>query len=98
MSNKALLAATSISIPASEHLHNQNSTQALPDSAKCKLPLYEKLYGYHRLEDPLIPVLLEDNTLSVKTESSLQEKIVPKEGVLIGRHDEHLKPVEPKKW
>ena len=71
------------------------ASSALLDTA---VPLNEKLYGYHRLEDPLIPILLEDGTLFAQTESSLQTKVVAKEGVLIGRHDEHLKPVEPKKW
>ena len=71
------------------------ASSALLDTA---VPLNEKLYGYHRLEDPLIPIVLEDGTLSAQTESSLQTKVVAKEGVLIGRHDEHLKPVEPKKW
>lgn len=60
------------------------------------VPLNEKLYGYHRLKDPLLPVL-KDGALTVQKQSSLEKKAT-EEQVLIGRHDEHLKPVEPNKW
>ena len=60
------------------------------------VPLNEKLYGYHRLKDPLLPVL-KDGVLTVQKQSSLEKKAT-EEQVLIGRHDEHLKPVEPNKW
>jgi hypothetical protein len=60
------------------------------------IPLNEKLYGYHRLKDPLLPVL-KDGALTVQKQSSLEKKAT-EEQVLIGRHDEHLKPVEPNKW
>ena len=60
------------------------------------VPLNEKLYGYHRLKDPLLPVL-KNGVLTVQKQSSLEKKAT-EEQVLIGRHDEHLKPVEPNKW
>ena len=72
------------------------ASSALLDTS---VPLEEKLYGYHRLEDPLVPVMLEDQTLSVDKQSSVNKKYMQETtGTLIGRHDEHLKVGEPKKW
>ena len=42
MSNSPDLGATLTTMPFSMHLANQNSTQDLPASAKCRLPLYVK--------------------------------------------------------
>ena len=60
------------------------------------VPVNEKLYGYHRLEDPLVQVI-QDGKLIVMPESEyekeLQEELRPpepwdgKEPVLIGKHD-----------
>ena len=66
------------------------------------VPAEEKLYGYHRLDDPLVIGLSEDNILTpIKRSQLIQEeqKIEPK---LFGRNDKSamtkVEPVEPKKW
>ena len=62
------------------------------------VPAEQKLYGYHRLADPLV-VLQNENTLQVSRISELEIKKYEHKPTLIGRNDEHLqKPVEPKKW
>ena len=61
------------------------------------VPDEEKLYGYHRLADPLVPVL-EETGLTVRRKSEAVRSIVQQENVLIDRYDSHLKPPEPKKW
>jgi hypothetical protein len=66
------------------------------------VPAEEKLYGYHRLDDPLVIGLSEDNILTpIKRSQLIQEeqKIEPK---LFGRNDKSAmtksEPVEPEKW
>ena len=61
------------------------------------VPDEEKLYGYHRLADPLIPVL-EETGLTARRKSEAVRSIVQQESVLVDRYDSHLKPPEPKKW
>ena len=61
------------------------------------VPAEQKLYGYHRLQNPYIILVGEDG---IKLERINTLDIVKKkqEPVLIDRHDSHLKPPEPKKW
>ena len=63
----------------------------------------EKLYGYHRLQDPL--VIMSDGKgymVSMKQSEAmeLQEEVKEQEPILIDRNDSHLKPRdnEPKVW
>jgi len=60
------------------------------------VPLNEKLYGYHRLDDPLVPII-KDGVLSTKKVSDGDKQEVEKKPVLIGRH-ENIKIGEPNKW
>ena len=60
----------------------------------------EKLYGYHRLDDPL--VVMGDGKgfmTSMKRSEAMkgQDESYP-EPILIDRNDGHLRPPEPKKW
>ena len=55
----------------------------------------DKLYGYHRLDDPMI-VVQEKNKLIAKKSSKIITNEHQLEPTLIGRNDEHLR--EPKKW
>jgi hypothetical protein len=57
----------------------------------------EKLYGYHRLKDPLVP-LMDGKKMIVKKMSQLSINKTPIEPQLIGRHDDKTNPVEPKEW
>ena len=61
------------------------------------IPIQEKLYGYHRLKDPLVP-LIDNDKLIVKKASELQYKRKTPDAMLIGRHDNKTSPVEPNKW
>ena len=63
----------------------------------------EKLYGYHRLQDPL--VIMSDGkgfmTSMKRSEAiAMQEQEQEREPILIDRNDNHLEPKvgEPKKW
>lgn len=63
------------------------------------VPAEEKLYGYHRLDDP--KVVLSDGQgtmLAVNVSELPQEEQKDPEPVLIDRNDGHLKTPEPKKW
>jgi len=78
------------------------STSFLLDTA---IPPEEKLYGYHRLADPLVVIQDERGVLIAKKKSQVQQyKEVPEEGVLLDRYDSHLeknkknKVGEPNKW
>jgi len=78
------------------------STSFLLDTA---IPPEEKLYGYHRLADPLVVIQDEKGVLIAKKKSQVQQyKEVPEEGVLLDRYDSHLeknkknKVGEPNKW
>ena len=64
------------------------------------VPAEQKLYGYHRLADPLV-VLQNEDSVQVKKLSDLDIKKVHQEPVLIDKHDSHLKKNkvgEPNKW
>ena len=69
------------------------NTSTLLDAS---VPLDEKLYGYHRLNDPLVPVI-NNGVLSTKKVSDGKKQEVDKKPVLIGRH-ENIKIGEPNKW
>ena len=78
------------------------STSFLLDTA---IPPEEKLYGYHRLADPLVVIQDEKGVLIAKKKSQVQQyKELPEEGVLLDRYDSHLeknkknKVGEPNKW
>jgi hypothetical protein len=78
------------------------STSFLLDTA---IPPEEKLYGYHRLADPLVVIQDEKGVLIAKKKSQVQQyKEVPEEGILLDRYDSHLeknkknKVGEPNKW
>ena len=68
------------------------------------VPAEDKLYGYHRLADPLLVMCDENgNLVSMKKSEAIkyQEPELPKKPTLIDRYDSHIKknePVEPKKW
>ena len=59
------------------------------------VPVDEKLYGYHRLEDPLVQTMVNgDLFIGKKSECEKllepQQELTPpepKDGVVIGRHD-----------
>jgi len=77
------------------------SSSYLLDAA---VPAEDKLYGYHRLDDPLLVMSDEEGNLkSMKRSEAIkyQESEKPKEPTLMDRYDTHMKkdkPVEPKKW
>jgi len=77
------------------------SSSYLLDAA---VPAEDKLYGYHRLDDPLLVMSDEEGKLqSMKRSEAMkyQEPEKPKEPTLMDRYDTHIKkdkPVEPKKW
>jgi hypothetical protein len=73
-------------------------TSYLLDTA---VPAHEKLYGYHRLDDPLVVITDEKGVLIAKKRSQLQQFKKEQEPVLIDKHDTHLKKNkvgEPNKW
>ena len=49
------------------------------------MPADEKLYGYHRLEDPLVVITDEKGVLIAKKRSQLQQFKKEQEPVLIDR-------------
>ena len=61
------------------------------------VPDEEKLYGYHRLADPLI-VFEDESGLHVKNISEIEITKKEQKPVLVDRNDSHLKPPEPNKW
>ena len=63
------------------------------------VPIKEKLYGYHRLEDPIV-TYTEDDQLKVCNWSEVEQQQAIPIG-LVGRHNEPLQEgiiVEPKKY
>ena len=68
------------------------------------VPAEEKLYGYHRLDDPMLVMSDSDGNLkSMKRSQGIkyQEPEPAKKPTLIDRYDSHIKknePPEPKKW
>ena len=74
------------------------ATSYLLDTA---VPAHEKLYGYHRLDDPLVVIQNEKGILTTKKKSQVQQFKQEQEPVLIDKHDSHLKKNkvgEPNKW
>ena len=61
------------------------------------VPAEQKLYGYHRLADPLIVIQGED-TLKVSRISEFKITKKYQQPTLIDRTDNHLVSPEPKKW
>jgi len=61
------------------------------------VPAEQKLYGYHRLSDPLV-VIQNNNVLKVSKMSQLEVIKKYHQPTLIGRNDDHLYSPEPKKW
>jgi hypothetical protein len=73
-------------------------TSYLLDTA---VPADEKLYGYHRLDDPLVVITDENGILIAKKRSQVVQYKQEQEPVLMDRNDSHLKKNkvgEPKKW
>ena len=63
-------------------------TSYLLDTA---VPTHEKLYGYHRLDDPLVVITDEKGILIAKKRSQVQQFKQEQEPILIDKHDSHLK-------
>jgi len=61
------------------------------------VPAEQKLYGYHRLADPLV-VIQGENTLQVSKVSKLEITKKYQKPTLIDRNDGHLDLIEPNKW
>jgi hypothetical protein len=63
------------------------------------VPAEEKLYGYHRLDDPKVVLSDGQGTMLAVNVSELgQQKEKDPKPILIDRNDGHLKTPEPKKW
>jgi hypothetical protein len=66
------------------------------------IPVQDKLYGYHRLDDPKIIVHDQDNKLRVFNKSQVEGKEAGEpEPMLMDRYDTHLKKSkagDPKVW
>ena len=63
------------------------------------IPAEDKLYGYHRLEDPLVVGYDSHQNLKVKKVSELKVQKNIKQSGYLDRYDSHLKgPVEPNKY
>ena len=62
------------------------------------VPVQEKLYGYHRLEDPYVTYMVDDKLKVCKWSEVEKQQAIPMG--LIGRHDEQVQEavVEPKKY
>ena len=62
------------------------------------VPLQEKMYGYHRLEDPFVTYMVEDKLKICKWSEVEKQQAIPMG--LVGRHDEQGQEriVEPKKY
>ena len=61
------------------------------------IPMQEKLYGYHRLDDPKI-TYQNGSTMSVCKLSEVEMKAPVKPVGIINRNDLELNPVEPKEY
>ena len=63
------------------------------------IPVQEKLYGYHRLEDPVITYMVNDKLKICRWSEVEKQQAIPIG--LVGRHDEQVQEgliVEPKKY
>tara|TARA_R110000772_G_scaffold83391_1_gene176431 strand:- start:101 stop:832 length:732 start_codon:yes stop_codon:yes gene_type:complete len=70
------------------------STSGLLDT---NVPAEQKLYGYHRLADPLVIIQSKDE-LKISKVSELEITKKYPQHTLIDRTDNHLLSPEPKKW
>jgi hypothetical protein len=63
------------------------------------IPIQEKMYGYHRLEDPFVSYRTEEDELKITRWSKVEKQQSIPIG-LVGRHDEPVQEgiVEPKKY
>jgi len=74
------------------------NTSTLLDTS---IPVEEKLYGYHRLDDPKIIVHDKEGELCVFSQSQINKKEQEKKVMYMDRYDSHLKQStagDPKKW
>ena len=74
------------------------NTSTLLDTS---IPVEEKLYGYHRLDDPKIIVHDKEGKLCVFSQSQIDKKEKEKKVMYMDRYDSHLKQStagDPKKW
>jgi len=65
------------------------------------IPNEEKLYGYHRLDDPKMILADESNKLRVFNKSQVERGTKTQESMYMDRYDSHLKNSQagdPKKW
>ena len=62
------------------------------------VPVQEKLYGYHRLEDPYVTYMVDDELKICKWSEVEKQQAIPMG--LVGRHDGQVQEgiVEPKKY
>ena len=61
------------------------------------IPGQQRLYGYHRLKDPYVPVAGQKGVeLKKISEMQVQKKIILPQ--VADRFDSHLQPPEPNKW
>ena len=61
------------------------------------IPGQQRLYGYHRLKDPYVPVAGQKGIeLKRISEMQVQKKIILPQ--VADRFDSHLQPPEPNKW
>ena len=61
------------------------------------VPAEQKLYGYHRLSNPIV-IMSDENGLKLERLNNIETTKRLQEPVLIDRHDSHLKTQEPNKW
>ena len=51
------------------------------------VPLEERLYGYHRLDDPLVQTVQDGNLLITKQSEIAPPEPIDNKPILFGRHD-----------
>ena len=51
------------------------------------MPENEKLYGYHRLDDPLVQTVQDGNLLITRQSEIAPPEPVDNEPIIFGRHD-----------
>ena len=65
------------------------------------IPVEDKLYGYHRLDDPKVIVHDDENKLRVFNKSQIERGEQEQKVMYMDRYDSHLKESkagDPKKW
>ena len=72
--------------------------QSFVTSGDADVPTQEKLYGYHRLEDPFVTYMVDDELKICRWSEVEKQQAIPIG--LVGRHDEQVQEevVEPKKY